>query len=163
MSTRMRLGDTRYWVGFTDYLIGNQWGPSYKATPKEVMGDQEGYSREKRWRRHVIFDGNDLMKRTCYSKDTSSLGIEMDLVQEEVKGTSKVVIVSFLYFIPWVLGLCNHFNIVSSVQLDRKRNLLTPTSIYTASGIVNANLLRVRRLRIVGCLEENTEYTQNLI
>jgi len=30
----------------------------------------------------------------------SSLGIEMDLAQEEVKGTSKVVMVFFLYFIP---------------------------------------------------------------
>jgi len=40
---------------------------------------------------------------------------------------------------------------------------LTPTSIYTASGIVNANLLRVRRLGLVGCLEKNTEYTQNSI
>jgi len=40
---------------------------------------------------------------------------------------------------------------------------LTPTSIYTASGIVNVNLLRVRRLGLVGCLEKNTEYTQNLI
>jgi len=64
------------------------------------MGDQEGYSREKRRRRCVIFDGNDLMKRTCHPKDMSSLGIGMDLVQEEVEGTSKVVIVSFLYFIP---------------------------------------------------------------
>jgi len=64
------------------------------------MGDQEGYSREKRRRRCVIFDGNDLMKRTCHPKDMSLLGIGMDLVQEEVKGTSKVVIVSFLYFIP---------------------------------------------------------------
>jgi len=40
------------------------------------------------------------MKRTCYPKDMSSLGIGMDLAQEEVEGTSKVVIVSFLYFIP---------------------------------------------------------------
>jgi len=40
------------------------------------------------------------MKRTCYSKDMSSLGIGMDLAQEEVEGTSKVVIVFFLYFIP---------------------------------------------------------------
>ena len=40
---------------------------------------------------------------------------------------------------------------------------MTPTSIYTASGIVNVNLLRVRRLGLVGCLEKNTEYTQNLI
>jgi len=103
------------------------------------------------------------MKRTRHHKDTSSLGIGIDLAQEEVKGTSKVVIVSFLYFIPSVSGLCNHFNIVSGVQLDREKNLLTPTSIYTASGIVNANLLRVRRLRLVGCLEKNTEYTQNSI
>jgi len=40
---------------------------------------------------------------------------------------------------------------------------LTPTSIYTASGIVNADLLRVRRLGLVGCLEKNTGYTQNSI
>jgi len=33
------------------------------------------------------------MKRTHYPKDASSLGIGMDLVREEVKGTSKVVIV----------------------------------------------------------------------
>jgi len=55
-----------------------------------------------------------------HHKDTSSLGIGTDLVQEEAEGTSKVVIVSFLYFIPWVSGLCNHFNIVSGVQLDRR-------------------------------------------
>jgi len=40
-----------------------------------------------------------------------------------------------------------------------EKNLLTPTSIYTASGIVNADLLRVRRLGLVGCLEKNKEYT----
>jgi len=40
------------------------------------------------------------MKRMCHHKNTSLLGIGMDLVREEVKGTSKVVIVSFLYFIP---------------------------------------------------------------
>jgi len=44
-----------------------------------------------------------------------------------------------------------------------EKNLLTPTSIYTASGIVNVDLLRVKRLGLVGCLEKNTEYTQNLI
>ena len=163
MSPRTRLRDTRYWVGFTDYLIGNQRGPSYKAALKGVMGDQEEYSREKRQWRRVIFDGKDLMRRTCHYKDISSLGIGADLVWEELEETSKVVIVFFLHFIPWVSGLCNHFNIVSSVQLDRERNLLTPTFIYTASGIVNANLLRVRRLRLVGCLEKNTEYTQNSI
>jgi len=163
MSTRTRLGDTRHWVGFTDYLIGNQEGPSYKATPKGVMGDQEEYSREKlRWRR-VIFDGKNVMKRTRHHKDVSSLGIGTDLAREEVEGTSKVVIVSFLYFIPWVSGLCNHFNIVSGVQLNKERNLLTSTSIYTASGIVNANLLRVRRLGLVGYFEKNTEHTQNSI
>jgi len=40
------------------------------------------------------------MKRTHHHKDALSLGIGMDLVQEEAEGTSKVVIVSFLYFIP---------------------------------------------------------------
>ena len=40
------------------------------------------------------------MKRTRHPKDASLLGIGMDLAQEEVEGTSKVVIVSFLYFIP---------------------------------------------------------------
>jgi len=115
----MRLRDTRHWVGLTDYLIDNQGGPSYKATSKGVMGDQEEYSREKQWWKRIIFNGKDLMKRTCHYKDTSLLDIGMDLVQEEAKGTSKVVIVSFLYFIPWVSGLCNYFNIVSSVQLDR--------------------------------------------
>ena len=64
------------------------------------MGDQEGYLREKRRQRHVIFDGNDLMKRTCHPKDTLLLGIGMDLAREKVEGTSKVVIVFFLYFIP---------------------------------------------------------------
>jgi len=49
------------------------------------------------------------------------------------------------------------------MQLDEKRNLLTPTSIYTASGIINVDLLKVRRLGLVGCLEKNTEYTQNSI
>ena len=39
------------------------------------------------------------MKRTRHPTDMSSLGIGMDLAQEEVEGTSKVVIVSFLYFI----------------------------------------------------------------
>ena len=85
----------------------------------------------------------------CNEKDASLLGIGMDLAWEEVEGTSKVVIVSFLYFIPWVSGLCNYFNIVSGVQLDR-RNLLTSTSIYTVSEIVNVNLLRVRRLGTSG-------------
>jgi len=163
MSSRMQLRDTRHWVRFTDYLIGNQGEPSYKATSKGVMGDQEEYSREKqRWRR-VIFDRKDLIRRMCHYKDVSSLGIGADLVWEELEGISKVVIVSFLCFILWVSGLCNHFNIVSGVQLKGKRNLLTPTSIYTASRIVNANLLKVRRLGLVGCLEKNTEYTQNLI
>jgi len=40
------------------------------------------------------------MKRMHHHKDVLSLGIGMDLVQEETKGTSKVVIVFFLYFIP---------------------------------------------------------------
>jgi len=40
------------------------------------------------------------MEKMRHPKDASSLGIGMDLVQEEVEGTSKVVIVSFLYFIP---------------------------------------------------------------
>jgi len=35
-----------------------------------------------------------------HHKDVSSLGIGMELAQEEVEGISKVVIVSFLYFIP---------------------------------------------------------------
>jgi len=40
------------------------------------------------------------MEKMRHPKDTSSLEIEMDLAQEEVEGISKVVIVSFLYFIP---------------------------------------------------------------
>jgi len=40
-----------------------------------------------------------------------------------------------------------------------ERNLLTLTSIYTTSGIVNADLLRVRRLGLGGYLEKNTKYT----
>jgi len=126
----MQLRDTQYWVGLTDYLTGDQGGLSYKATSKGVIRDQEEYSREKwRWRR-IIFNRKDLMKRTCHHKNTLSVGIWMDLAWEEAKGTSKVVIVSFLYFIPWVLGLCNHFNIVSGVQLDRRRtSWLLPPSI----------------------------------
>jgi len=163
MSPRTRLRDTQHWVGLTDYLTGDQEGPPYKVTSKGVIGDQEEYSREKwRWR-YIIFDRKNLMKRTCHHKDASSVRIWMDLAWEETEGASKIVIVSFLYFISWVSGLCNHFNIVSSVQLGKRRNLLTPTSIYTASGIVNADLLRVRRLGLVGCLEKNTEYTQNSI
>jgi len=34
-------------MGLTDYLIGDQGGPPYKAISKGVMGDQEEYSREK--------------------------------------------------------------------------------------------------------------------
>jgi len=162
MSPRTRLGDTRYWVGLIDYLTGNKRGPSYKATSKRVMGDQEEYSREKWWWRCIIFDGKNLMKRTHHHKNMSLLGIGMDLAWEEAEGISKVVIVSFLYLIHWVSGLCNHFNIVSSVQLD-ERNLLTPIFIYTTSEIVIANLLRVRKLGLVGSLEKNTEYTQTSI
>jgi len=40
------------------------------------------------------------MRRMCYHKDASSLEIGADLAQEELEGTSKVVIVFFLYFIP---------------------------------------------------------------
>jgi len=40
------------------------------------------------------------MEKTRHPKDASLLGMEMDLAQEEVEGISKVVIVSFLYFIP---------------------------------------------------------------
>ena len=40
---------------------------------------------------------------------------------------------------------------------------MTLTSIYTASEIINANILRVRKLGPVGYLEKNTEYTQNSI
>jgi len=40
------------------------------------------------------------MKKTHHPKDASLLGIGVDFRQEEVEGTSKVVIVSFLYFIP---------------------------------------------------------------
>jgi len=40
------------------------------------------------------------MKKMRYPKDASSLGIGIDLAREEIEGTSKVVIVSFLYFIP---------------------------------------------------------------
>ena len=47
--------------------------------------------------------------------------------------------------------------------VGQKKNLLTPTSIYTASEIMNADLLKVRRLRLVECLKKNTEYTQNSI
>jgi len=40
------------------------------------------------------------MKKTHHPKDASSLGIGMDLAQEEIEGTPKVVTVFFLYFIP---------------------------------------------------------------
>ena len=38
------------------------------------------------------------MKKTRYPKDALSLGIEVDLAQEEIEETSKVVIVSFFIF-----------------------------------------------------------------
>jgi len=47
MSPRTPLGNTRHQARFTDYLIGNQEGPSYEAASKGVIGDQEEYSREK--------------------------------------------------------------------------------------------------------------------
>jgi len=40
------------------------------------------------------------MKKMHHPKDTSLLGIGIDLAREEIKGTPKVVTVSFLYFIP---------------------------------------------------------------
>jgi len=40
------------------------------------------------------------MKRTHHHKDVLSLGIGTNLAREEAEGISKVVIVSFLYFIP---------------------------------------------------------------
>ena len=93
----------------------------------------------------------------------SLVGFWENLGQKGVKRNPKVTIVLFLYFISWVSGFCNNINIVSGVQLDQRKNLLTPTSIYTTSGIVNVDLLRVRRLGPGGCLEQNTEYTQNSI
>jgi len=99
--------------------------------------------------------------KDLYGMTVSSVGFWENLGQKGVDGILKVVIVSFLYYISWVSGLCNNINIVSRVQLEK--NLLTPTSIYTVSGIVNADLLRVKRLGPGGCLEKNTEYTQNSI
>jgi len=49
----------------------------------------------------------------------------------------------------WLNEVCD--SIWSAV--GSKKNLLTPTSIYTTSGIVNADLLRVRRLGLGGYLE----------
>jgi len=40
------------------------------------------------------------MKGTRHHEDVSLLEIGTDLAREEVEGTSKVVIVSFSYFIP---------------------------------------------------------------
>jgi len=40
------------------------------------------------------------MKKMHHYKDISSVEIWTDLVRKEAEGTSKVVIVSFLYFIP---------------------------------------------------------------
>jgi len=40
------------------------------------------------------------MEKMRHPKDASSLGVGMDLAREDVEGISKVVIVSFLYFIP---------------------------------------------------------------
>jgi len=40
------------------------------------------------------------MMKTRHPKNVSSLEIEVDLAREGLEGTSKVVIVSFLYFIP---------------------------------------------------------------
>jgi len=38
------------------------------------------------------------MKKMRHPKDTSLLGIEVDLAREGIEGTSKVVIVSFFIF-----------------------------------------------------------------
>ena len=43
------------------------------------------------------------------------MGFWKTLGQKEVDEILKVVIVFFLYFISWVLGLCNNINIVSRV------------------------------------------------
>ena len=45
----------------------------------------------------------------------SSVGILEVLEQKGDDGVLKVVIVSLLYFISWISGLCNIFNIVSRV------------------------------------------------
>jgi len=60
----------------------------------------------------------------------SSVGVWEDLEQKEGSGILKVVIVSLLYFISWVLGLCNIFNIVSRVQLDKKEPLDSYLHLY---------------------------------
>ena len=61
----------------------------------------------------------------------SLVGFWETLGQKGVNGILKVVIVSFLYFISWVLGLCNNINIVSRVQLDQKGTswLLSPSTL----------------------------------
>jgi len=42
-------------------------------------------------------------------------------------------------------------------------NLLALISIITASGIVKYKTIECKSSELVGCLEKNTEYTQNLI
>jgi len=70
-------------------------------------------------------------------------------------------------------SLSSHASIDTKIKEKKKKRILNidlavlpshdTTSIYTASGIMNADLLRVRRLGLVGYLEKNTEYTQNSI
>jgi len=92
----------------------------------------------------------------------SLVGFWEDLGQKGVKEILKVVIVSFLYFIPWVSGLCNNFNIVSGAGWKEK-NLLVLTSITTVSGIVKCKTIECKSSESVEYLEKNTEYIQNSI
>jgi len=82
-----------------------------------------------------------------------------DLGQKGVEEILKVVIVFFLYFILWVSGLCNNFNIVSGAGWKRK-NLLALTSIITVSRIVKYKTIECKSLESVGYLEQNTEYVR---
>jgi len=68
----------------------------------------------------------------------------VDLEQERVERILKVVIVSFLYFIPWVSGLCNNFNIVSGAGWEKKRTSWHLSLSSLPLELWNAKLLSVR-------------------
>ena len=45
----------------------------------------------------------------------------------------------------------------------KEENFLALTSIITASGIMKCETIEYKSLKLVECLEQNTEYTQNSI
>jgi len=114
---------------------------------KKVQITKQHQENDKRRRKNILEGGGDenmlsLIERTWWG-DTSSVGFWEDLGQKGVKRILKVVIVSFLYFIPWVSGLCNNFNIVSRAGWKERTSWhLPPSSLPLESW--NAKLLSVR-------------------